>query len=230
MRGQNYKIVPLKGSANYDRMSEDIQGILALDHCWLVTIGKETLPKIPQTLPKERAASFNGNIVVTEAVVNTELAKDAYKAKMKRYEKKLLKYNDKYSRTCATIRLNCEDGLCIHIKDVESPYEIWSILKNQYELSDLATWDNAVSKMVHQTQSDFSIIAKYKEVIKKGAAKCAKIRNLVSSWLFNSFFRPDLNPDLEPYTFQMVNTAQTQNQELEIDEMIIAFIDHDRRQ
>ena len=37
-----------------------------------------------------------------------------------------------------TIRLDCEDGPRVHIKGVESPHEIWSILKNQYESSDLA--------------------------------------------------------------------------------------------
>ena len=150
MGGQNYKIAPLKGSANYDRKLKDIRRILALDHCWLVTIEKKTPPKIPRALPEERAASFNGDIVVTEAVVNTELAKDAYEAKMERYEEKLLECNDKYSRACATIRLNCEDGPRVHIKGVESPHEIWSILKNQYKSSDLATPDNAVSQMVHR--------------------------------------------------------------------------------
>lgn len=50
-------------------------------------------------------------------------------------------------------------------------FVLWSILENQYESCDLATWDNAVSQMAHQTQSDFSTIAKYREVIKKSAAK-----------------------------------------------------------
>ncbi len=84
--------------------------------------------------------------------------------------------------------------------------------------------------MVHQAQSDFSTIAEYEEVIKKGGAKCAEIGNPVPSWLFSSFFRLCLNSDLEPYIFQMVNTARTQQRELEIDEMIIAFVDHNRRQ
>ena len=149
---------------------------------------------------------------------------------MEKYKEKLLDCDDKYSRACATIRLSCEDGPRVHIKGVESPHEIWSILKNQYESSDLATRDNAVSQMVHQTQSDFSTIAEYGEVIKKGAAKCAEMGNPVPSWLLSSFFRLGLNPDLEPYTFQMVNTARTQKRELEIDEMIIALVDHDRRQ
>lgn len=53
---------------------------------------------------------------------------------------------------------------------------------------------------------------------------------MVPSWLLSSFFRLGLNPDLEPYTFQMVKIARTQKRELEINEMIIALVDHDRRQ
>ena len=50
-----------------------------------------------------------------------------------------------------------------------------------YESSDLATQDNVVSEMIHQTQSDFSTIAEYGEGIKKGAAKCAEMGNPVPS-------------------------------------------------
>ena len=153
-----------------------------------------------------------------------------YEAKMEKYREKLFDCDNKYSRACATIRLSYEDGPRIYVKGIESPHEIWSILKNQYESFDLATLDNTVSQMVYQTHSDFSTIAEYGEIIKKGAAKCAEMGNPVPSWLLSSFFRLGLNPDLEPYTFQMVNTARTQKRELEIDEMIIALVDHDRRQ
>ncbi len=192
-------------------------------------IRKEIAPNAPRALPEEKPASISGYVEV-EAVVNTESAKDMYEAKMEKYKEKLLDYNDKYSRAFATIWLNYEEGPCVHIKGVESLHEIWLILKNQYESSDLATRDNAVSQMVHQTQSDFSTIAAYGKVIKKGAAKCAEMGNPVSIWLLSSFFRLGLNLDLEPYTFQMINTAQTQKRDLEIDEMIIALVDHNRRQ
>ena len=115
------------------------------------------MPKIPRVLPEEASIGDGGTSV--EVVVNTESAKDMYEAKMKKYEEKLLDCDDKYSRACAAIRLNCEEGPRVYTKGVESPHEIWSILKNQYESSDLATWDNVVSQMVHQTQSDFSTIA-----------------------------------------------------------------------
>ncbi len=44
-----------------------------------------------------------------------------------------------------------------------------------------------------------------------------------------AFFWLGLNSDLGPYIFQMINTARAQKQELEIDEMIIILVDHDRR-
>lgn len=84
--------------------------------------------------------------------------------------------------------------------------------------------------MVYQTQSDFSTIAKYEEVIKQGTVKCVEMGNCIPGWLLNSFFCLGLNPDLELYTFQMVNTMQTQKQELEIDKIIIALVNYNWRQ
>lgn len=55
--------------------------------------------------------------------------------------------------------------------------------------------------MAYQTQYDFSIIAKYEEIIKKSTAKCTKMRNSMPSWLLSSFFQLGYNSDLELYTF-----------------------------
>ena len=96
MEGQNYKISPLKETANYDCCSEDIQKVLALDHCWLVAIGKKFTPNTLRALFEKRPASVSGDVGV-EAVVNTELTKYMYEAKMEKHGKKLLDYNDKYS-------------------------------------------------------------------------------------------------------------------------------------
>lgn len=83
--------MPFKRSVNYNRWSKNIQEIFALDHCWLVTIRKNTALKTPQALFKEKAALFSGNIVIAKAVVNTKLAKDVYKTEIKRYKEKLFK-------------------------------------------------------------------------------------------------------------------------------------------
>lgn len=45
--------------------------------------------------------------------------------------------------------------------------------------------------------------------------------NSIPSWLLNFFFQLGFELDLESYTFQMVNTAQTQKCKLEINKIII---------
>ena len=84
--------------------------------------------------------------------------------------------------------MSCDNGPCVYIKGVESLYEIWLILKNQYKSFDLATQYNAISQIIYQTQFDFSTIAKYGKILKKSVAKYAKMRNLVPNWLSSSFF------------------------------------------
>lgn len=73
---------------------------------------------------KEGPASVSGDIVLAKTVINIESAKDIYKAKIEKYGEKVLNFDDKYSQVCATIRLSCEDGFCVQVKDVESPHEI----------------------------------------------------------------------------------------------------------
>ncbi len=53
--------------------------------------------------------------------------------------------------------------------------------------------------------------------------------NLLQTGCKALVFWMGLNFDLEPYIFQMVNTAQAQKRKLEIDRMIIALVDDDRR-
>ncbi|MCJ1342363.1 hypothetical protein MMC31_000545, partial [Peltigera leucophlebia] len=81
----------LKRSANYDLWLEDIQKILDLDYCWLVIVGKKIAAKISQALPKKKLASIKNDETSVKAIVNMELAKDIYKAKIEKYEEKLLK-------------------------------------------------------------------------------------------------------------------------------------------
>ena len=129
--GQTYKIKPFKGSENYDRWSEDIYGVLALDHCWLVTIGKEITPNVPRGLPEEKPASTGADGTIIQGITITKEMKDAHEARMEKYWDKLPDCDDKYSWAFATIRLNCENDPEVHIKGVENPNEIWTTLKRQ---------------------------------------------------------------------------------------------------
>ncbi len=130
MGGQTYKIKPFKRSKNYNWWSEDFQDVLALDHCWLVTIGKKITPNVVRGFPEEKPASTEVDGEIILGITATEEMKDTHEARMEKYGDKILDCDDKYSRKCATIRLNCEDGPWVHIKSMEDPNEMWSTLKN----------------------------------------------------------------------------------------------------
>ncbi len=106
MGGQTYKMKPLKGSKNYDQWSKKIQDVLTLDHCWLVTIGKEITPKIPRGLSEKKPASTGADDEIISGITVKKMRKDAHEARMEKHWDKLLDCDDKYSRAFATIRLN----------------------------------------------------------------------------------------------------------------------------
>lgn len=54
--------------------------ILALDHCWLVTIEEEIAPKITRALPGVKPALIGEDGKSVENVLNMELAKDAHES------------------------------------------------------------------------------------------------------------------------------------------------------
>ena len=77
--------------------------------------------KSRQIFHEQKPASVRDSRKSVKAVVNTELAKDAHEAKMEKYGEKLLDCDNNYSRACATIWLNFEDGVRVHIKGVDIP-------------------------------------------------------------------------------------------------------------
>lgn len=109
---------------------------------------------------QKRSALVSGDLVV-KAIINTELAKNIYKVKMKKYREKFLNYDNKYPQVYMTIWVNFEEDPRIHIKGIKCLYEISLILKNNYKLFNLATYYNIVSQMVYHTQFDFSTIVIY---------------------------------------------------------------------
>ncbi len=111
IRSQTYKIKSLKESKNYYRWSEDIQGVLALDHCWLVTIRKKITLKVPRGLPKEKPASTAADGEIIPGITVTKEIKDAHKARIEKYGSKLLDSDDKYSRAYTQSGWTVKTGL-----------------------------------------------------------------------------------------------------------------------
>lgn len=75
----------------------------------------------------------------------TKKVKNGHKAKIENYGDKPLDCDNKYSRKFATIWLNCEAGPRVPIKSVKNLNKIRNTMKRQYQVSNLATKDNAVS-------------------------------------------------------------------------------------
>ncbi len=97
MRGRTYKIKPLKGSEKYDQWSQDIQ---ALDHCWLLTMGKDITPNVPRGLPGEKLGSTRADATIMQRIAVTEEMKDAHEARLEKYWDKLLDCDDKLMGIC----------------------------------------------------------------------------------------------------------------------------------
>ena len=58
---------------------------------------------------------------------------------------------------------------------------MWSILKTQYEQSNLTTLFLATKELTQSKQSDFKSIQDYADSLKQAAIKCADIEKTVES-------------------------------------------------
>lgn len=97
---------------------------------WTTANLLQIVPKTPKVFPKERLVPIEDNATSIKIIINTELAKNMYKAKIKKYKEKLFDYDKKYFRLYATIWLSDKDGPRVHIKVAENFLKIYLILKN----------------------------------------------------------------------------------------------------
>ena len=198
-----HTIVKLKGTENYDTWKEELQDLLTLDQLWLVVSGRETSP----TRPKGEATPKELEIY---------------------YEKKL-NFDDKNARAVAVIRLSCESGPKIHIKDTQEAPAVWRELEKQYGATDLATLDLAIQSICGARQVDFTSVEHYGQHVKQHAAKCSEMGLIIPDWLLGSIFRMGLPESLEPYMFHLTQAARSANRTPAIDEMITTLMNHDKR-
>lgn len=134
----SYMINKLRGRQNYDSWKEDMSSLLTLDKTWLAT-GKDTQPTRPTALVDPRSANSGEG----SATVKPNKGVEAYTKDLENFKTKNLTWEDKNSRACALIRLNCAEGSGprTHIHGMSDSCKMWKILEKQYEASDLATLD-----------------------------------------------------------------------------------------
>ncbi len=82
-------------------------------------------------------------------------------------------WEEKNDRACGMITFSTEQGPRVHIGKIEIATKMWSILKDQYEQSDLITLHLAIRELTQSKQSDFKSIQDYADSLKRAATRCS---------------------------------------------------------
>ncbi len=204
MKGSdNYRFPKLKGSENYESWKVDITSTLKAKGLWWVTSRKLKKPIIP----------------------NSEF-KTAVK---KKYVSTILNWKDKNDRACDVIIFSIKQRLRVHIVKIEDVIKMWSILKTQYEQSNLITLYLTTKELTKSKQSNFNFIQNYADSLKQAVIRCSDIDNAVALWMLSNLFLLDLNENLESYIFDLIQSVKINKIDLFIKNMIIALVNHDKR-
>ena len=143
------------------------------------------------------------------------------------YEIKLLDWKDKNDRACALITLIMKKKSQAHLRNIKVVSEIWFIIKNQYDESDVIILYSAFKKLTQFKQSNFRSIREYADAFKKIFNKCLNVDKEFSDWKLDYLFLLDLNEDLESYVFDFMQTIKINKMSLSINDMTVALSDHD---
>ena len=200
---ETYRVPKLKGSENYESWKEDITNALKAKGLWMITSRK-----LKKSAP---------------------LSSDASTADKKKHTTDVQHWEDRNDRASGIIGFSCEKGPRIHISKADNATKMWSILKTQYEQSNLTILFLATKELIQSKQSDFKFIQDYADSLKQAVTKCADIGKTVESWMLSNLFLLGLNESLEPYIFDLIQSAKVNKSELLIDDMTIALADHDKR-
>ena len=129
----------------------------------------------------------------------------------------------------ALLILSIEDGPRAHVLRMDYIHDVWNKLIKMYGTSDLATRDQAIYQISRIDSEDFRSLSEYAEYIKKHAKTLDDMGFGLPQWLLSTFFRLGLKEGLEPYAFQMIQTARNNKMELNIDDLTIALVEYDKR-
>jgi hypothetical protein len=199
----SFRFPKLKGSENYESWRIDITSALKAKGLWGVTTGKLSMPISPP------------NITTT--------------AEQEKYANDCLIWEDKNDRACGHITFSTEEGPRVHIGNIDNATQMWFILKNQYEQSDITIVHLALRELTRSKQSDFKFIQDYADSLKRVVTKCAGAGQIIPDWQMDHLFLLGLNEGLEPYVFGLIQSAKISKTTLSIDDMTIALVDHDKR-
>jgi len=141
---ETYRVPKLKGSENYESWKEDITSALKAKGLWMITSGKLEKPK-----------------------------PDASTAAKKEYATATHHWEDRNDRASGMISFSCEKGPRVHIAKVDDATKMWSILKTQYEQSNLTTLYLATKEL---TQSKQRILNPFRTMLTRSSEPSPSVR------------------------------------------------------
>jgi len=204
MKGlNNYRFSKLKKSENYKSWKIDIISILKVKDLWWIISRK-----------------------LKKSIISSSEFKTAVK---KKYVSTILNWKDKNDRVCNVIIFSIEQKLRVHIVKIEDVIKMWSILKTQYEQSNLITLYLTIKELTQSKQLNFNFIQNYADSLKRAVIRCSDIDNAVAFWMLSNLFLLNLNENLESYIFDLIQSVKINKIDLFIKNMIIALVDHDKR-
>ena len=112
---------------------------------------------------------------------SASLSFDASTADKKKYTTDVQHWKDRNDRVSDIIGFSCEKEFRIHIIKAESVTKMWSILKVQYEQSNLTILFLATKKLTQTKQSNFKFIQNYANSLKQVVVKCSDIEKTIQS-------------------------------------------------
>ncbi len=200
---KNYRVSKLKRSENYEWWKKNIINVLKVKDLWMI---------ISEKLKKSTSLSFN---------VST--------ADKKKYITDVQHWKDRNDRVSDIIDFSCEKRLRIHIIKAENVIKMWSILKTQYEQSNLIILFLTIKKLTQTKQLNFKFIQNYANSLKQIIVKCSDIEKTIQSWMLSNLFLLNLNESLESYIFDLIQSIKINKFDLLINNMTIILVDHDKR-
>ncbi len=199
----NYWFSKLKKSENYKSWKIDIISTLKVKDLWWVILKK-----------------------LKKSIISNSEFKTTVK---KKYISTILNWKDKNNRVCNVIIFSIKQKFRVHIVKIEDVIKMWSILKTQYEQSNLITLYLMIKELTQSKQLNFNFIQNYADLLKWAVIKCSDINNAVALWMLSNLFLLNLNENLESYIFDLIQSIKINKIDLFIKNMIIALVNHDKR-
>ncbi len=175
----NYQFSKLKKSENYKSWKINIISTLKVKDLWWIILRK-----------------------LKKSIISNSEFKTAVK---KKYVSTILNWKNKNNRVCDVIIFSIEQKLRIHIVKIKDIIKMWSILKTQYEQSNLIILYLMIKELTQSKQLNFNFIQNYADSLKQAVIKCSNIDNAVTLWMLSNLFLLDLNESLELYIFDLIH-------------------------